>query len=260
MGSEFDNQFKMAKPKSKRAQMLSEKKNITIEKTEQLKVSSLPIKQEINRSSLIIESTRSTINPSKDLASAQQRLSNNNSKDSTQQILGVYQSLKQQQKVKSQSDNITPCTPSSQSKYDGPVGGLSSAKAGPEGNKTNGTIKQQPEQRPNQQKQQTVKSVNGKVSAASQPIGNGNHVLNGRGSQIDKKSQPQPALTNGAPVKNQVVSTTPSVPITVIASNNSKSTVIDSPGAGSGSSTSQSPSCGTKASADQVGTLFLTLK
>ncbi|XP_059163345.1 protein FAM193A-like isoform X3 [Physella acuta] len=254
LGSEFDNQFKMAKPKSKRAQMLSEKKDIPVEKTEQLKVSSLPIKQEINRSSLIIESTRSTINPSKDLASAQQRLSNNNSKDSSQQILGVYQSLKQQQKVKSQSDNnnSTPSVPISQNKSNGTVSGLS-AKAGPEGNKSNGTTKQQPEQRPIQQKQQTVKSVNGKVSAASQQVGNGNHVLNGRGSQIDKKSQPQPALMNGAPVKNQVVSTTPSVPITVIASNNSKSTVIDSPGAGSGSSTSQSPSCGTKASSDQQG-------
>ncbi|BFY98299.1 hypothetical protein BsWGS_01340 [Bradybaena similaris] len=271
----LDPKLNMKKPKSQRAHSASGKNSC-----EELVVKDGPSlsKQEINRSSLIIESTRPTISLTpkniEKFASSQQRLLAGNS-ESSQHMLQFLNALQQQRhnhqnKNKSanpSSINNSKGTSAAQSKCDGTVNTTFSTKSSSESANVNGVPKQQNEcqhshqlqqhrQNQQQKQQQPNKIVNGKVAASSsspsstQLAGSSNHVTT---SDADRGSQPESYVyVNGQSAKHEgIVGNTAATPLTTAVAANGKNPSVDSPSAGSSTSASQSPSCGTKPAPEQ---------
>uniref|UniRef100_A0A0B7A9E4 FAM193 C-terminal domain-containing protein n=1 Tax=Arion vulgaris TaxID=1028688 RepID=A0A0B7A9E4_9EUPU len=275
----LDPTLNMLKPKSKKAQPVSEKRN-SLEELGLKDAGPSLSKQEINRSSLIIESTRPTISLSpknlEKFATSQRLLASNNNESSQHmiQFLNVLQQQHHQNKNKSanpSSVNHAKSTPTAQAKNNGTVSTASYAKSNSESDKANGLAKQhqnecqhppqqlQEHRQGQQQKQQPAnKAVNGKVPS-SQPSGTSNHVVPSvHCEDVDKQDQPEPQHIhlNGKPVKADAAVIASIIPVTSAAAAalvvNSKNSLADSPSTGSGSSASQSPSCGTKHTTEQV--------
>lgn len=278
----LDSKLNTTKPRPKKSQPESGKKNLLDEVGLNDSIPSLP-KQEINRSSLIIESTRSTISLSSNslekFATSQQLLLAGNNNESSQHMIQFLNALQKQHHHQNKNKSANPSsvngsrrTPAAQAKSNGTVSTSSSAKS-TESSRSTGLAKQQQNQcqqsqhqlqqqhqSRQQRQQQSAKAVNGKVPAMSHPPGTSNHATaEVRGSDVDKRDQPQPHVhMNGKTPKSDPVAVVPATPVTSapVLAVTSKNSVTDSPSAGSGSSTSQSPSCGTKPTPEQVRNFF----
>lgn len=273
------------KPKSQRAHSASGKNN----SCEELVVKDGPSlsKQEINRSSLIIESTRPTISLTpkniEKFASSQQRLlaGNNESSQHMLQFLNALQQQRHNHQNKNKSANPSSInnskgTSAAQSKCDGTVNTTFSTKSSSQPANVNGVPKQQNEcqhshhqlqqhrQNQQQKQQQPNKIVNGKVASSSssssstQLAGSSNNVAT---SDADRACQPEPYVyVNGQSAKHEgIVGNTSATPVTTAVAANGKNPSVDSPSAGSSTSASQSPSCGTKPAPEQVRFYFCSL-
>ncbi|KAK0070404.1 protein FAM193A-like isoform X2 [Biomphalaria pfeifferi] len=230
-------QTSMAKSISKKSQSISDRN--VLNTSEPTGIIDAHLKQEMNRSSFIIESTRSTIVPTQRNVSKQSKPNNVNNVDNSTQHKPAT-SLKQQQ-VKGHTDST------SQSKSNGIV---STPVNKMENGKSNKQLsnEQQPNHRGSQQKP-AIKTAPGNNTATPQVASD---QLIGLNSTISK-SQVNPDVRNGS-LSQHKTSSTPSgaLPSNVILS------LHDSPG--SGSSASQSPSCGTRMSSEQVKTACKTKK
>lgn len=231
-------------------------------------------KQEINRSSLIIQSTRSTFSFSQKHVDtnvgSQQNLSDSNieSPEHMIQFLNALQQYHQQEKkhepASSCAVNISNHTLADQAasyKLDSTSLQVKSSKGV---NKVNDVVKQQqnghcdlPQQLSNQQKQQEpAKSVNGTVIVSSQPSRTCNQVRTiGSSNTLDPRCEAQThSDANGKPGQSSTVAAKLVMPATSAAvhSATSQSSLVISPSAGSCSKTSQPAVNGAKAPLDQV--------
>ncbi|XP_005091367.1 protein FAM193A isoform X2 [Aplysia californica] len=223
--------------------------------------------QEIPRSSLIIESTRATISRSskdldKPISSTQQSLQSNHSSKRPTQMMQFFESFKNNSAVNAVSFSKTP----------GPVKNETVSSPAPSKQLR---VVLQPKQQKRQASPATNKVTNGKVSVHPHSSVHTNHTTsNGRSSSVAAAAAAfvaasKPGLTQPAPTTNGFVKTSTSTTPATAASKTvparapasaavtsaspaapsvtaGKANVPDSPGAGSNSSASQSPSSGTK--------------
>ncbi|BFZ01412.1 hypothetical protein BsWGS_04451 [Bradybaena similaris] len=239
-------------------------------------------KQEINRSSLIIQSTRSTFSFSQKHVDtnvgSQQNLSDSNieSPEHMIQFLNALQQYHHQGKKHEpaslcavNTSNHTFADQATSYKLDSTSLQVKSSKGV---NKVNDVVKQQqnghydqPQQLSNQQKQQEpAKSVNGTVIVSSQPSRIGNQVrTSGSGNTLNLRCEAQTLSdAHGKPGQSSTVAAKLVMPATSAAvhSVTSQSSLVINSSAGSCSKTSQPAVNGAKAPLDQGKTNGKTKK
>ncbi|KAH9505081.1 hypothetical protein Btru_059467 [Bulinus truncatus] len=207
--------------KSKKSSDISDRKYI-LDRSHDLVAN----QQEMN-SSYIIESTRSTISrPQKNLVKTSKHIQSNAENGTQHKHCALVSSVKQQM-----NPMITQLDSTSESKSNGSVTKTENIKSNKQvcsEHKGNGL-------------KQTPRTINGKVPTNYLVS---DHLLTSQKNTLDKKNHFQADILNG--LSNQETSSSQSVVTNSIAS----IVCHDSPG--SGSSASQSPSCGTKVSSEQM--------
>ncbi|CAG5129493.1 unnamed protein product, partial [Candidula unifasciata] len=258
--SHLDPKLDTAKSKYKKASSEINMAKNTLNDPPTTKASSPLSKQEINRSSLVIQSTRSTFSLSQKNVhknvGCQQHLSDSSIESPEQmiQFLNALQHCHHKENKNEPSpgsdhihtDQATSCQTDSTS-----TEVTSSKSAGKISDVTKQNIRcDQPQQLSNQQqKQEPAKSQNGTVTVSSQLLKIRNQFMTNNNT-LDSHSEAQSdGHLNGKPVQSNAVTTKLVMAVTAAEVNSgiSQSSLMVSPGAESCSKTSQSASSGTKA-------------
>lgn len=263
-----DSKQTMAKCESKKAQPVPWTKNVVNDLKD---ISSSVSRQEISRSSLIIESTRPTISVSaanlNRCAPLQQKVDGGSS-ESPQDMVQFLNSLQQQQNKQKPASpsSVTNSKNNQATKTTGKqMANTAAVKVESDATKTNGVAKvqqnhcDQPQQQLQQQQKQKqpASAMNGKVAPSCQPMVSSNHITsNGISNGFSKCSQHGPHVhANGKLSKDAAVSARPSTPVKSVPTNSDvckNSAADDGPSAGRGNLLPRSPSSGSKATTDQV--------